>query len=240
MATKKKSFNEDIQILYDHLYHTYEYEGIKFVSATTYIKRFFKPFESEKISEVSARAWGVDKHELADMWNSSGIIAAKLGTVVHEALEHYFKYQEIGKQISDKKGFDYNYAIPKHPIIRRIIEEFIAIDTAKGKIYAEALITDSKKGICGHADRVEVIDEEKKICRVHDYKVNIDSEEIDKYSKVLSPFDYLPANKLSKYQLQLSIYANMLEESGWTVEELDIFVYEDCWKHFTLPVLKVI
>lgn len=240
MATKKKSFNEDIQIIFDPLYHTYDWEGTKFVSATTYIKRFYKPFDSDKISEVSGRAWGVDKYVLADMWKQSGIIAADLGTVIHKALEHYFKFQEIGKKVSDKKGLDYNYAIPKHPILKRIVEEFIEIDTSKGKVYTEALITSYKKQICGHVDYLEVVDEERKICRIKDYKVNIDSEIIDKYNKVLAPFDYLPANKLSKYQLQLSVYANMMQESGWTVEMLEVYVLEDQWRRYELPVLQII
>jgi hypothetical protein len=32
----------------------------------------------------------------------------------------------------------------------------------------------------------------------------------------------------------------MLENSGWKVEGLDVFVYEDKWRKFELPVLKVI
>lgn len=239
-TSTKKSFNEDIEINYDPLPHTYHYEGKKLVSATEYIKRFYKPFDAETISEVSAKSWGVKQQEVKDLWQMNGELTADLGTVIHKALELYVKYQELGQKISDKRGMDGNYAMPKHPLLKSIIEGFIEIDKSKGKIAAEVLVTDIKKGMCGHADRVEIIDLKKKICRVQDFKININSEDIDKYSKVLAPFDSLPANKLSKYQLQMSIYANMLQEAGWTVEGLDVFVYEDCWKHYKLDVLKVI
>ena len=95
-------------------------------------------------------------------------------------------------------------------------------------------------GVCGQADLIVVLDEKKKICRVQDYKININSEEISSNLKPLAPFDKLPANKITKYQLQLSVYANLLEKSGWKVEGLDVFVYEDKWKHFELSVLKVL
>lgn len=49
----------------------------------------------------------------------------------------------------------------------------------------------------------------------------------------------LPKTKLSKYQLQLSFYATLLALSGWTVEGLDVFVYENGWKHYELEILSL-
>lgn len=240
LATKK-SFNEDIAINFDPLPHTYHYDGKKLISATEYIKKFYKPFDSETISAVSGKAWGVPQDEVKDMWQIGGELTSDFGTLGHKALEFYENHKEAGAKISKAKGLDYNYAIPSHPILKKIVEEFIAIDRSKGKITTEALITDIKKGFCGHADRIEIIDEKKKICRIGDYKFNINADEIDpKRNKVLTPFEHLPSNKLSKYQLQMSFYANMLESSGWTVVGLDVYVYEDKWVYYPLEVLKVI
>ena len=117
---------------------------------------------------------------------------------------------------------------------------FDKINKVKGRVVTEALVTDVENGLCGHADRIVIIDEKKKVCRVGDYKINVGAEEISSKNKVLAPFDYLPANKLSKYQLQMSVYANMLQKSGWTVEGLDVYVFESEWKHFELDILKVL
>ncbi len=237
----KKSFNEEgVEVQFEPIAHTYHYKDKPLIGATDYIKRFFKPFDAETMAEVSANSWGVEAGQVKDLWDSNGKLTALFGTVVHNALELYNNHNSMGQVISEKKKLEDNYALPKHPILKSIIEGFIAIDKTKGDIYSEVLITDVESGVCGHADRVVVLDKKKKICRVGDFKVNINSEEIDKNSKVLAPFQDLPANKLSKYQLQMSIYANMLQKSGWVVDGLDVYVYEDTWKHFELPVLKVL
>lgn len=174
------------------------------------------------------------------MWRSNGDLAGSFGTVVHSALEHYNKFRELGEQISLKRGVTENYCFPKHPLLKNLIKGFADITRAEGKIYSEVLISDVKKGICGTADIILVIDQENKICRIQDFKINVESEKVSSSSKALAPFNLLPANKITKYQLQLSVYANMLQASGWTVEGLDIFVYEDSWKHHELSVLTVI
>ncbi len=133
-----------------------------------------------------------------------------------------------------------NYCLPKHPVLKNIVEGFIALNKSEGLTYSEILVSNVNLGLSGQADLLLVLDEEKKICRVQDYKININSEELNSSEKPLAPFNDLPANKLTKYQLQMSIYANMLEASGWVVEGLDVFVFEDTWKHYPLSVLNVI
>jgi len=236
----KISFNEGVVVEFDPVPHTYTVEGKKLTSATGYIKKFYKDFDVERLSSASANSWGVEQSEVKELWDSNKKLAQQLGTLVHNSIEHYIKFKDLGAKISEKKGLDYNYALPKHPVIRSIIEGFIKIDKSKGKVYPEALLTSVEDGLCGHADLIDVIDADKKICRVGDFKVNVNSEEIDSRNKALAPFDYLPANKLSKYQLQMSFYANLLQKSGWTVEGLDVYVYENSWLHYNLQVLKVI
>lgn len=236
----KKSFNEDIEVNFEPIYHTYAHGVNPLVSATTYIHKFYKEFDAETISAVSAKSWGVEQQAVKDLWESNGDLTAAFGTVVHNALEHYDKFKSVGGDISKKKELEDNYAMPKHPILKAIIEGFISMNKTEGTVVPEALITDIAGGFCGHADRILILDEKKKICRIQDYKVNINSEEITKGMKALAPFNKLPANKITKYQLQMSFYANMLQKSGWTVEGLDVFIYEDAWKHYELPVLKVI
>lgn len=236
----KKSFNEDVVVSFDKYTHSYYYNNKKLENATTFIKKFYKEFDSENISLASAKAWGVDQDELQDLWKSNAVLAGEFGTAIHKALEHYDKFMSLGKTVQDKKKLPHNYALPKHPTLRSIIEGFIAIDKRGGEIVPEAMITCREKGYCGTADRILILDKENKICRIQDYKVNVNSEEIDSSLRPLSPFETLPANKITKYQLQMSFYANMLQEVGWTVEGLDVFVYEDGWKDYQLEVLKVI
>ena len=239
---KKKSFNEEgVEIGFEPISHKYFYEGKPLVGVTDYIKKFYKPFDAETISSVLESKWGVPQQIIRDLWTSNGELTSIFGNVVHRALEYFDKFKSYGEIISSQQKEELNYCLPKHPILRKIVEGFLEINKGEvGEVHTEVLLSDVKNGICGTADRIVILDKEKKICRVKDYKVNINSEEKYKTHKVLPPFEDLPSNKLSKYQLQLSVYSNMLENSGWTVQGLDVFVYEDIWRHYELPVLKVI
>lgn len=236
----KKSFNEGIDIEFEPVGHTYTKDRKPLQGVTDYVKRFYKPFDADTISSVLESKWGVPAKVIKDLWEENGELTSVFGNVVHRALEFYEKFRDFGDIISSQQQVQENYCLPKHPILRQIVKGFLEIPQRPGKVITEALVSNVAFGICGHADRIKILDEEKKICRIQDYKVNIDSDVVDKKYKVLAPFDTLPSTKLSKYQLQTSIYANILQKSGWTVEGIDIYVYEETWKHFELPVLQII
>lgn len=237
----KKSFNESgVEVNFEPISHTYTYQGKKLQGATDYIKKFYKEFNATGVAESLKDKWDLPAETIKEIWEESGKLTSAFGTLVHNALEFYHNHKEDGERISEAKGEEENYILPKHPILRDIVQGFVNIDKRKGKIVSEVLITNIAQGFCGHADAIEIIDLDKKICRVGDFKININSEDTDKNLRVLPPFEKLESNKLSKYQLQMSIYANMLQASGWQVEGLDVWVYESEWKHYQFEVLKVI
>lgn len=236
----KKSFNEDVTVGFEEVEHKYTYQDKPLQGATDYIKKFYKEFNLELVAKSCSKYWELDPQKIVDLWDSNKLISSKFGTAIHNAIEHYEIWEKTGKYISSKRDVEENYALPSHPFLKKIILDFININPIKGKIVTEALITWVEGGLCGHADRIVILDEVNKICRVGDYKINIEAEKKDKNFKPLEPFDGLPSTKITKYQLQMSIYANMLEKSGWKVEGLDIYILEDGWKYYSLPVLKVI
>lgn len=237
----KKSFNEDVEIGFEPIGHTYTFDGKPLQGVTDYIKKFYKPFDAETISSVLESKWGVPQDIIRDLWSATGDMTSMLGNLIDKSLENYERFKSFGEIISSKQEEKNNYCLPKHPVLRKAVEEFYAlVKDGNSKILTQVMLSSVKDGLCGQADRIRIIDEKKKICRVQDYKVNIEAEKVDKKYKVLAPFDKLPANKITKYQIQMSLYANFLQKSGWTVEGLDVFVYEDTWKHFELPVLQVI
>jgi hypothetical protein len=240
VTTTLKSFNEEAEVQFEPIAHTYHYKGKKLVSATEHKAKFYKEFDTENVSAAASKSWGVDQGEIKDLWEANGKLTADFGTIVHKTLEHYTRFVYLGDKVSKAKQQKENYALPKHPILRSIIEGFIAIDQSVGEIIPEALITNVEKGFCGQSDRVVVLDKKNKVCDIEDYKININSEEISKDKKALAPFNELPANKLTEYQIQMSVYANMMQDSGWTVNKLVVYVYENEWKRYELPVLKVI
>lgn len=223
------SFNEDVTVSFDPKAHTYSHMGTKLEGATTFIKQFTGEFNAEMVAKNCEKSWGFPASDIAGMWNKNSEIAMEMGTLVHKALEYWTKYGHMGEK-----------AMPKHPILKSIVEGFAGMtQNEKGEVHSEILVTDIKSGRCGQVDRLLVLDAEKKICRVQDYKINIESEEIAPKNKLKKPYEKLPANKLSKYALQMNFYAQMLEASGWTVEGIDVYVYEDIWKHYELDRIIV-
>ena len=182
------------------------------------------------------------------MWASNGSVSALLGTTVHLALEHFVNFGKIGHTITEtrkKAGKDVNgnYAMPKHPFLKKTIESLNRLTNKLDKkhkvveVVAEALVTDSATGWGGLIDRLAILDKERKIARIQDYKVNIGAEKEESHSKPKAPFAHLPANKLTKYALQLSFYAAILKKHGWIIEGLDVFIFESKWVHHTLELI---
>lgn len=236
-----KSFNEaGVEVTFNEELHSYLYKDKVLQGTTDYLKKFYNTFATEMVIKQCSKSWDVPEQTIFDIWESNKKLTSLFGTVIHNSLDHYEKFKDVGTTIQEKKGDDENYALPKHPFIRSIILDFVKLNKIEGKVYTEVLLTNVELGVCGQADRVVVIDEEKKICRIGDYKINIDSEKLDKNLKVLPPLQDLVPNKISKYQIQLSIYANMLQMAGWTVEGLDVYVYENEWKYYELEVLNII
>lgn len=234
---KVKSFNEGIAIKFLKQEHKYVHAGKELISGTRYIKRWIPEFDEKKISGICAEKYGCSQDEVLDFWGGSGDIAASFGTAIHNALEHYEKFKWLGEIVQNQKDLPFNKALPTHPALRKIVEDFYLQDLQAGEVVPEALLTNVEKGLCGYADRILITGEKK--CRVQDYKVNINADTVDNNIKFLGQMATLPKTKLSKYQLQMSFYARLLELSGWTVEGLDAFVYEDKWKHYKLEILKL-
>ena len=235
------SFNEkDVSIVFEPIKHTYKFNGKVLTGATTYLKKYFKDFDLDSISKHSAKSWGVNQQDVVDLWDSNSGVSSLFGTAIHKALEHYEEFNKLGKTISDSKDMNENYALPKHPLLKQIVLDFIKINPIKGDVVSEVLLSNIELGICGQADRIAIIDLDKKICRIGDYKINVGAEDVNNSNKPLGELNYLPGNKISKYQIQMSIYANLLQKSGWTVLGLDVYILEDKWKYFALDVLNVL
>jgi hypothetical protein len=250
----KNSFSEpDVIVDFNDTRHIYnmrwngEYKVLQ--GGTTFIKRFYDPFDSKRVARQCSKYWGVSSEEIEDMWASNGNVAGLFGSVVHLALEHYINFKSAGQKITDTrkssgKDVDGNYAMPKHPFLKKTIESLNKLTDKLDKkfnveeVVAEALITDAETGWGGLIDRLSIIDSKKKIARVQDYKVNINAAKEEGHSKAKAPFSHLPANKLTKYALQMSFYAAILKKHGWTIEGLDVFIFEDKWVHYELDLIE--
>lgn len=234
------SFNE-AGVTIEKCGHSYYYKGEKLLSATSWLKQYYKEFDAPKIAEACSKSWGVPVEDILAMWDSKKTVAADLGTLVEAAIQHYDRFYAMGEKISAKNGKE-NPAVALHPIVRKVVEEFAEMDwcpegVENVTILPQVLVTDVKNMRVGLVDRLLVTGEKRG--RVQDYKVNIDADKADKNNKLLGLYSELEPTKLSKYRLQMSYYADMLKNSGWTIDGLDALVYENEWKKYTLETLDI-
>lgn len=216
------TFTEE-SILWDEANHKYYSMGMKpLVSGSGYADSVSPKFDKAMLLPKTAKAWGVKEEELDELWNLGGRVSTEYGSAIHTALDIWHKYSLVGEAIKEKKGLDENYVLPKNKHIRDIVMMFNKEFGAKAE--TEVLISDVNNLMAGRIDRLEILDYDKKVCRVGDYKTNNDLDD----------------KKMLKYQHQMSFYAHILQNKGWTVEGLDIFHYDgEKWVKTVLEVLEL-
>ena len=128
-------------ILYDTLNHKYkDLDGNELISATTYKKKFEKPFDVVKMSEAVAKKYGVEASIIRDMWERNSEISTTFGTAIHKAMEQYWLSR--GNRCDDKE-----YHLPKHPLLRSAVDTF----PKEGKKFVkpEIFVSNIVKGMVG-------------------------------------------------------------------------------------------
>lgn len=221
MLESKSTFTGET-ILWDETAHKYfDTEGNVLMSASQYADMHSPKFDMAMLLPKTAKAWEVSEEDLKNIWSLNGNISNLWGSTVHAALELFHKHHATGAMIQGKKELPDNYVLPKNSYLRKIVTDFVAV--AGADALSEVLVSDVKNKMAGTIDRLAITGDKK--CRVGDYKTN---NEMD-------------AKKLLKYQKQLSYYAHILMNKGWTVEGLDIYYLnaDDGWSIETLTVLDL-
>ena len=209
-------------IQYEDATHSYyDMSGTKLLGASSYAKRFGKSFDKASILPRTAQSWGVEEKDLDNLWSINGRISNEFGSSIHSAMELWFRYKKMGEKIAKHKGLEHNYALPKNVHIRDIVLSFAEKFDINGE--PEALVSSIKKRMAGRVDLIHIV--EPMVCRIADYKTN---NEMD-------------SDKMTKYQNQLSFYADILTTHGWTVKGLDIYHHDGTrWTCIPMDVLPVV
>ncbi len=181
-------------------------EEIIWTSVTSVISKFKKHFDSDKVAVKSSKNkkskwYGMSPEAIKEAWKNESQKAMNLGTWYHNQRE------------KDLLSCD---TISREDIIVPIIKPIEEDGFKKAPeqkltdgIYPEHLVYLKSAGICGQADRVEVING---IVNVYDYKTNkeIKAESYVNWEgisdKMLDPVSHLDDCNLNHYNIQLSLY----------------------------------
>jgi len=204
---------DGVKVKWNPAQHRYQ---DNYLSGSAFSHKFIQDFPADKISSVMAAKAGVPQEEILSMWKTNAEASTSLGTAIHAALELYGKYKDTSMMV---KG-DLTSAIHKNPFLKHVIDLFYKDRGDEVAVYEPFVALEDKK-LCGFIDRLLIVDAENKIARIQDYKTNPD---IGKKKGILAPFKTVIENtELGAYWLQLSFYAYIMIQKGWTIEGLDIF-----------------
>lgn len=196
---------------HDHRYVSIDTnKPINWTSVTTFIKQFAEPFDQEKVAKncskkKNSKWYGLEPKEIISIWEQEANRATEMGTLYHEQREEELLMCNTIK----REGKDI-------PIIRPLVDGDAKISRdqrlAEG-IYPEHIIYLKSAGICGQADRVEVVGDK---INVYDYKTNKEIK-TEGYSNwkgetkmLLGPVSHLEDCHINIYSLQLSVYMYMM------------------------------
>lgn len=172
----------------------------------------------------------------------------------------YMKNLDLGARIQKvKKGATENYAKPTHLDIRalmkatdeeiheygkKVLQEkkdmYKSLGYDKCDRVAEVYVTYSELGMGGEIDDLIIIDKQKKICRVADFKFK--DKVLDKPSSTNTLLHELAKKKATEndiIRIQLSYYAFCLWKAGWTVEGGDVFGRNGKWSYYAIDLIPM-
>lgn len=195
----------------------------------------------------------LEKEHNSEEWDASEVIDS-----IKLTRRMYMANLEIGEKIcNNSKSADENYAKPTHQDIRKlmkasdteieehtkqVVNDFKSLYNNLGfnsyKSLAEVYVSCEEYNMGGEIDLLVILDEEKKICRVQDYKFK--DKEMDKESSNNKLLNELKKNKASEndiIRIQLSFYAYCLERAGWIVKGGDVYSRNGEWKHYPIDLI---
>lgn len=181
--------------------HIYTVEDRRLPSVSSKIKKFGNPFKADLIAERKAKREGTNAEDLKQQWSNAAKDACDLGHKVHLFGELY----PFNNRLQPSDGFE--EAIVK---FWSDLPDHISIVCTELRMYHK------KKRYAGTADII-LYDNINHEIIIADYKTNKDLFKNFAGQKLKGPFINLLDNPFNKYQIQLSLYQILLEQTGFKV-----------------------
>jgi len=205
-------------MIFDEPSHTYKVAGKGLTPVSTFIKKFVKPFDVDKVAPFSAKKEGVTVEEIKAKWDKIKNEACDNGTKVHDFGERFvidkykvesdLEYSSVLQHLkNDEKLQPKSEALVK--FWKKMPEHYYPVALELRMFCLEM-------GIAGTADII-LVDKRDGSLVIADYKTNKDLFKQYKQQKLLGIFKHMNDTPYSKYKVQLSTYQILLEKVGFKV-----------------------
>lgn len=207
---------------FDDNKHRYSYRNVTYISATQLVGLYSGDFDTAGAAIAVAEKRGGTDDYWKNEWKQINSTSLVRGNALHDAKEEVVQDRQV--HVVQGKVFPvYN---------RNLFRHTNYIEYPDGA-YPELILWNHKYKIAGKSDLVTFSTRNyKRYAFIHDYKSNKvirETSYIDlrtkKYTMMKHPIQHLMACTYVEYNLQLSIYAFMLEKMGFIIEGLSIEHY---------------
>jgi len=182
--------------------HKYLINNKEILSVSSLLYSFIEKIDWSKKTAKTEKKLGISQAEVLKLWEENKNNAAKKGSKVHHYAEH-----EIG------------FRIPESPQEVAILKFFLDLNQSRYKIIHKELSMYHKKYYYSGTSDLIIYDTFTDTYIIADYKTNSNLFKNFAEQKLLYPFDELLDSPYSKYELQLSFYQILLEQTGIKVSE---------------------
>ena len=189
---------------FDEPTHTYTVGKTQLKSVSHFIGKYKNKFDSSSIAPLVAKKRGITTEEVLQEWEDTKNKSCELGTKVHLFGENYVNNGFKGE--------------PSDGYEKAIVEFWKIIPNHIVPLVMELQMYNKDWEIAGTSDIILYNTLTKKII-IADYKTNKDLFKNYKEQKMLYPFNNYLDNSFNVYQLQLSMYQLLLEQTGLKVEK---------------------
>jgi len=203
----------------DHRYISIdERDPIDWISVTRLIHYFKEPFDTIKMAEACSKGKNpkynkMKPQEIIDLWESENKRAVSLGSWYHDQRER----DVLACNTITRKGKELTII---NPLMDGMVKLAPDQQLVEG-IYPEHLVYLKSAGVCGQADRIEVVDD---LIDVYDYKTNKEiklqgfTDRLGKSKKLLGPLSHLDECNYNEYALQLSTYMYIMLKHNFNLQ----------------------
>lgn len=194
-------------LYFDDQTHTYRYGDHTFkYSVTELLNQYVPPFPAGAVAQAVAKKEGVETDYILQKWNLNKEIACDYGNAIDKAVQYWIDFKEE----------------PKQEHLKNIVSRFKNDHT--GDLIAQVVVYDLDTSVCGTLDVIERLGDKR--INIIDVKSNADLHKKGN-GKLLAPFNDLENNNINKYRLQLSLYKDLFEKRGVTVENIFLWHSEE-------------
>lgn len=227
-------FTED-----DHKYRSMiDGKEISYVSGTTFLGKFFKPFDPTGIITARcAKKEGITVAEMKARWAEKGRQSCIFGTRVHETCEDVFNNRmEFRNKPNDLKE---ELTFKNAKTMSKAIMQKLDI------VGIEMIVFSHKLQIAGTIDLFCKSKKEPNTFVIIDHKTNQSIDTENKYKNfALDPISHVPDTNFWHYGLQLNLYQYLLKYSKYIPHDANVKMFlnhitEEKAKLIELPDLQL-